>query len=304
MRAASGTIAILLFFFVGAPVAAKPTTKPPRPNWTYVEKRLRQNGLSASFIKVLHRHYETKDFADVLELNCLLFLRTTDYHAPQVSPAAVDSMRDFMRRQRSSLTSAKKKYGVPGSVVAGLLWMESRYGDNPGRFHVASAYLHLVQATRAPVLAHLKKEAAPRFTAHLSRAETRTLVKKAKQKSAWAIAELKALQTMYKRDHKLVIGLRGSFAGAFGMPQFIPSSYVHYARAAPGSGKRAPDLYKVADAIHSVAYYLHASGWRQKRKSSHVKALLKYNNSRDYADAILKLARLAEAGDERAPASN
>ena len=105
--------------------------------------------------------------------------------------------------------------------------------------------------------------------------------------------ELKALQTMHKRNAKALAGLKGSFAGAFGYPQFIPSSYVKWSRSQT-KGKPA-DLTKPADAIESVAFYLKDNGWKKAEKS-HTKALMRYNNSDTYAAAIIELASKARRG--------
>lgn len=290
------TIAVLLLGLATAAAHAKV----PAPNWAYAEKRLKKAGLAPSFMRSLKANYDGSDFKSVVELNTLLFLRKTDYHGPQVSDEAVASVKTFIEQNKATFDAVQERYGVTPSVIAGLLWIESRYGENQGKFHVTSALVDLVQADRPSVVKHLETEAAPRFTETLSRKGKREIVLRARKKSKWAIGELKALQTMYHRDAKLVKNLRGSFAGAFGMPQFEPSSYVPYARAA---GTGVPDLSKPEDAIHSVANYLHESGWRKNKPTSFEKALLKYNHSHDYARAILRLAWQADGLDpNRIPA--
>ena len=271
-------------------------------DWNYVAQKMRGAGIKNDFAQALRRAYEPGDFATVAELNSLLFLRKTDDHTPQVSKQAVLDVRQFMRAHKQAFFAAEKKYGVSRSVVAALLWLESRYGNNAGRFHVASVFLSLAQVDQPQVILHLRGQAAPRFTPRLTSAQSDKVERKARDKAKWALQELKALQQMYERDRQLTLSLRGSFAGAFGMPQFIPSSYVTYARAS-STGKRAADLTRADDAIHSVAHYLKVSGWRQARRPSHEKALLKYNNSRDYARAILQLADLAENQKARLPAA-
>ncbi|MBX3023068.1 MAG: lytic murein transglycosylase [Bdellovibrionales bacterium] len=269
-------------------------------DWSYVHKKLKAAGFKAKFITAMRKSYDPAEFTSVLELNTLLFLRKADYHSPQLSDQSVSDVRKFMQDNHATLQAAEKKYGVSPTVITSLIWMESRFGTNLGRFHVASVFLNLLQADRPEVLAHLKLEAAPRFTPKLTKKAAGDIVKKAKTKAKWAIAELKAIEKMYAQDKELVNGLKGSFAGAFGMPQFIPSSYVHYARAA--KGKHAPDLTHPEDAIHSVAHYLKESGWRKSKAASHEKALMRYNNSRDYARAILKLAERASETGKRLPA--
>lgn len=274
-----------------------------QPDWSYAEKRMRKAGLKSRFIKNLKAHYETEKFTQVVELNLLLFLRKADYHGVQVSPEAVADVRKFMMANPGAVKRAQSEHGVPGSVVASLLWLESRHGQNKGEFHVPSAYVHLVQSERLSVQQHLQV-AAKNFTRKVTPKARKEITKRTKKKAEWALAELKAIQTMQNGNPKTVAGLRGSFAGAFGMPQFIPSSFVKYAKSA--AKKRPADLGRADDAILSVAYYLKANGWKKANKS-HVASLMKYNNSKDYANAILKLAKFVDTAtaeeSKRLPAS-
>lgn len=278
-----------LLFLLSAHAVAKDI----KPDWKYVEWRLSQAKVDGKFIKAMKDHYESQGFQDVLELNVLLFLKKADYHGPQITDDAVKDVQKFMRENSRALHAAQKKYKVPAATVASLLWMESRYGQNVGRYKVASVFLHLLQSERRDVIAHLK-ESATRFTSDKITARTSAeIAERAKKKAKWARAELEALAKMFDRNSRMVTNLKGSFSGAFGIPQFLPSSYNHWARSAsPGV---APDLTSPDDAIHSVAYYLRDAGWRGAR--NHVKALMRYNNSRDYANAILKLS--ARAGVAR-----
>lgn len=119
------------------------------------------------------------------------------------------------------------------------------------------------------------------------------ITKRAKSKSDWALAELKALRDIHRKDKTYLKGLKGSYSGAFGMAQFIPSSYNSLAR--PFKKGHSADLGKPEDAIASVAHYLHAHGWRRKQTRSHKRALMRYNNSEDYAQAILGLSKRSSA---------
>lgn len=280
------SLALLVF-------AAVAEAKEPDADWRFVETRLKKSGLKKKFIAELKTMYEPKHFRRVVELNVLLFLRQSDDHGIQVSHAAVENVKAFIDDHQSSLQFAEKEHGVSGSVIASLLWLESRHGVNTGRFHVPSVYLHLIQATRPEVVTHLHKN-AKNFTpkGRVSNKNLRDITARTKTKTAWAISELKALQQIHQRDGQILRQLRGSFAGAFGIPQFLPSSYLKWARTIRKKG--SPDLYKPQDAIHSVAFYLRDNGWKKGRKKSFVPALLRYNNSHDYAHAILKLAEKVE----------
>ena len=172
-------------------------------------------------------------------------------------------------------------------MIASLLWIETRHGQNQGSFHVASSYVHLLQADRADVLTYLQTKAVD-YNSKVTKKQRKEIKKRTKTKGEWALKELHAVEKIYKRDGKLAMNLRGSFSGAFGLPQFLPSSYNEYARAS--KKKKIPNLYKSSDAIYSVGYYLKRHGWRAPKNKTHLKALMKYNNSHDYAEAILKLA--------------
>jgi membrane-bound lytic murein transglycosylase B len=280
----------LLCFVLFWPVTSlaklvKPTS--PQTDWSFVEKKLKKSGFNKKFIKQLKSDYETKHFEMVLKLNVLLFLVTSDYHGVQVTEEGIKNVRSFLKKNEKFFIQAEKEYGVSRHVIASLLWIETRHGQNQGTFHVASSFLHLLQADRKDIVAYLQNK-APEFNKKVSAKQKKEIQKRTVKKAEWALKELKALESLHKRDPKLAFNLRGSFSGAFGLPQFLPSSYGHWARA---SQKNAvPDLYKPSDAICSVGHYLQKHGWKWKKNKTHVKALMKYNNSRDYAEAILKLA--------------
>lgn len=266
------------------PMASAPV---PESDWKFTRKQLKLAGLSEAFIKDLQKYYEPKDFEEVVRLNVLLFLKKADIHGVQVTDQAVSDVTAFVKEHSDRLKKANSLYGVPGNVVASLLWIESRYGKNLGHFHVPSVYLHLVQAPRADVQKYLLTQTG-RYTESVTPAQRARILKRTHDKAKFALGELHALQRAYNWKWKLDSNFRGSFSGAFGMPQFLPSSYVHFARSV--NPKAQPVLDEADDAIMSVAYFLKMHGWRTRQKSTHIKALRAYNNSLDYANAILMLS--------------
>jgi membrane-bound lytic murein transglycosylase B len=280
-------LALLSVFFISAAEKPNSVVSVPKADWPYVEKKLKKSGFKPSFVRALKKHYETKHFETVVKLNVLLFLVTSNYHGVQVSEEGVKNVRSFLAKNEKFFAQAEKEYGVSRHVIASLLWIETRHGENQGSFHVASSYLHLLQADRKPVIDFLQSKAAD-YNSKVTKKQRREIVTRTKTKGDWALKELQALQKLYFKNAKLATTLRGSFSGAFGLPQFLPSSYQHWARAS--QKKAVADLYKPSDAICSVANYLKQHGWKAAKNKTHLKALMKYNNSRDYAEAILKLA--------------
>lgn len=257
------------------------------PKWNFAAKKMVSSGLKKKFILELKRQYEPESFRPVVELNVLLYLKKADIHAIQVSKDSQENVRRFMAINKLMLSKAERDFGVSGSVIASLLWIESRHGQNTGQFHVPSVYVHLIQSDNKPVQDHLLVKAKD-YKKKLTKKDIAEIKKRTKKKAAWALTELKALQKMWERDPKMLRTLRGSFSGAFGMAQFLPSSYGKYAVSSL-KGK-VPNLATAGDSIYSVGYYLKKHGWKQDRKKSHSKALFGYNNSYDYGNAILKLA--------------
>lgn len=281
-----------LWLFISFSYPAAYASEPPTPDWTYVEKKLHRAGLEKNFINALKNSYEEKNFLFVIKWNLLLFLKKTNYHAIQITDEAVENVQKFINQNEETLEQTEHDYGVGKRVIASLLWMETRHGLNYGNFHVPSVFIHLLQVDRKPVVKYLKQSGNEFSTKKITARQKKKIATRTKSKVRWALGELKSLQYMYKKNPEILRSLNGSFAGAFGMPQFLPTSYKHWARTP--NKKQAPNLFSAKDAIYSVGYYLKDNGWKQKKSKTHVKALMRYNNSRDYAEAILEIADRAK----------
>lgn len=141
---------------------------------------------------------------------------------------------DFMREHKNSLEKAEKKTGVPAEVIVSIIGVETRYGKNMGSF---------------PVIQSLA-----------------TLAFDYPRRAKFFRSELEHFLLLAKEGSLDPATTKGSFAGAIGMPQFMPSSYRNYGVAASGNGKR--DLVSsVDDTILSVANYLKKNGWKSGEKT-------------------------------------
>lgn len=290
---------LLISFCSGSFVWAK-SAKPKRepvnelkisPDAKWLNKELLQAGVSNRFRKLMIKQYDKKSFSQVMKLNVLGFLKPAN-HMNLVSDEAVKACRKFIKKNKDDLMQAQRDYQVSPEAVSALLWIETRHGSLKGRFHVASVYLHLMQGNREGIknklLAYAKKEKQI-GTPYTEKEMKNKIEERTKRKSLWAIEQVKALEEINSTKLKNIKNLRGSFAGAFGVPQFIPSSYKDF--ALPSQPETNSDLFKVSDSILSVANYLNLHGWNQKNPESKIKALMDYNNSRDYADSILEIEK-------------
>ena len=152
-----------------------------------------------------------------------------DYRRRNVSPKNIRQGARFMIRLRESLIKAEAQFGVAGEIIAAIIGVETRYGTYLGNFQTAEA------------LATLGFE-YPR-------------------RAKFFRKELEAF-FLYARENNIdPLSVRGSYAGAFGIPQFLPSSYRQFAVDFNGDG--VADLFSAKDAVGSVANFLAAHGWQR-----------------------------------------
>ena len=292
---------LFILFFIGfcSSGFARVPSNPLSGDKEWLRKELQRIGFSNSFIEESIDNYEPRGFNTVVTLNLLGFLQPSGPHLLEVTPKAVSRTASFIQENQLAFQQAKTRYDVPADVISSLLWIETRHGEDVGTFQTVSVYLHLLQAKRAVNVDKLTKLALAKNkeTKKYKPQELRgMMVERTKKKAAWAQEQLIALASLRKKKHVDVKSLRGSYAGAFGLPQFIPSSYRDFAAAQKESA--IPNLTKAGDAIMSVARYLSESGWSNDNPEAKIGALMKYNNSRDYADGILRISQRLPANEK------
>jgi membrane-bound lytic murein transglycosylase B len=150
------------------------------------------------------------------------------YRALFLTPERIQAGAEFSETQRAALALAAARYGVPGEIIVAIIGVETVYGRNTGGYRVIDA------------LTTLAFDYPPR--AEFFRKELENFL-------------------LFARDADIdTLALKGSYAGAIGIPQFMPGSYRRYAVDLDGDGKQ--DLSNsFADAIGSVANFLKAHGW-------------------------------------------
>ncbi|MAR00374.1 MAG: lytic murein transglycosylase B [Oceanospirillaceae bacterium] len=135
---------------------------------------------------------------------------------------------EFMEKYADILAEAEAKYGVPKEIITAIIGVETFYGTRQGGYRVLDSLSTLAfDYPERPIF--------------------------------WR--ELKALFALAEAEQVDPATVKGSYAGAMGFGQFIPTSYLAYAVDGDGDGKR--DLWNnPTDAIHSVANYFSKHGWK------------------------------------------
>lgn len=152
------------------------------------------------------------------------------YRALFVTSGRARDGSDYWAAHEPLLARAQAEYGVAPEIIVAILGVETSYGAVLGRHRAIDALTTLAFAY------------PPR--------------------AAFFRRELEALLRLAREESLDLGSLAGSYAGALGQPQFIPSSYLAYAVDFDGDGRR--DLWRSdADVIGSVAHYLARHGWRR-----------------------------------------
>ena len=153
-----------------------------------------------------------------------------EYRALLISERRISEGVQFWRKFPRTLERAEKKYGVPPQYVVAIIGVETFYGRNTGNWRVVDA------------LTTLAFDYPPR--------------------AGFFRSELESYLLMARDTNIDVFSVRGSYAGAIGIPQFMPSSARRYAVDFDGNGRI--DLEKSrSDAIGSVANFLKVHGWQR-----------------------------------------
>lgn len=150
------------------------------------------------------------------------------YRSRFIEPVRIKAGIAFWDRHAAIIRAASEKYGVPEEIIVGIIGVETIYGRNTGNYQTLSALSTL--AFDYPRRAELFRR------------------------------ELEDLLLMAREQHADPLDYRGSYAGALGLPQFLPSSVRNYAVDFDGDG-HIDLLGSPADAIGSVARYMQMHGW-------------------------------------------
>jgi len=195
-----------------------------------IEAVLAQAQLREAIINAMSRPAEAKPWRD--------------YRPIFIQPKRIDDGRAFIKANREALQRAEDKYGVPKEIVAAILGVETSYGGNKGSYPVVDALYTLAFAY-------------PR-TGDPAKADREN------KREAFFRDELAQLFALGKEEGLDITTLKGSYAGAMGWGQFMPSSYRDYAVDGDGDGKR--DLFNdLDDVFASVAnYFAKKGGWQAK----------------------------------------
>ena len=221
----------------GQTVVPAPTPVPPveesRPDFTEFISQLKQQALAAGVSEAMAN--TALDGLEPLEVvverdrsQPEVVLSTDQYVSRRLTRAFVRTAAGNYREHRGELEPIATKYGVPANVIVAIWGMESNFGRFTG--------------TRPTVQA------------------LATLAWEGRRRAFFTTELINALQILDKGYIELA-NMKGSWAGAMGQTQFMPSSYLAHAQDYDGDGRR--DIWNtLPDVFASIANYMVAYGWK------------------------------------------
>lgn len=231
-------VAFFWLFIAGFSFSAQAASPPP-PTYAYSAKPLglwilefreeaKSQGISDALLDELFGHFAPIDKVIDLDRRQPESTRTfTQYIESTVPQFRIKEGRRLLAANRAQLQKISAEYGVPANVIVALWGMETSYGKITGNFNVPRALATLAYEGRR----------AEFFRKELMNA-------------------LKIIQ----QGHIKLASMQGSWAGAMGQSQFMPSSFLSYAVDYNNDGRR--DIWGTqADVFASIANYLKRSGW-------------------------------------------
>ena len=193
---------------------------------------------------------------------------------------------EFLQERDALLRAAEDRYRVARQDIVAILMWESGLGRHVGRhrvFNVLIAQLlyleQAMQVARAEQQSIAEPATAPEATPQAQARRVQKLTRR-------AITNLVALLRLAKAKGQDPTLMQGSWAGAIGYPQFMPSSFKY---ATDGDGDGIIDLNHWPDAIFSVANYLHAQGYGPSAAARR-RSIFRYNPIDSYVDGIIRYA--------------
>jgi membrane-bound lytic murein transglycosylase B len=197
---------------------------------TYIDDLVDEHGFAHEELQQLFSDAQRKQsILDAIARPAERTLKWHEYRQIFLKEPRINQGLEFWGQNQAALEAAEQKYGVPPEYVVAIIGVETRYGRVTGSYRAVDA------------LATLGFDYPPR--------------------SKFFRGELTHLLLLAREEHVNPRSLKGSYAGAMGLGQFIPSSFRAYAVDFDGDGQR--DIWgNTTDAIGSVANYFARHGWR------------------------------------------
>ena len=265
------------------PPRAEATAQKDADPFQALQKKLIQDGFNSQKIKRLYSRPQVFFEADGVTILFTYSEAKVDYDQ-FANNWSIDKAKKYMQKHQEDLNRIENAYGVDSRVITAILLVETGLGKNVGK----RSTLNSLSTLASLMYPEIRRNFYQQIPAE-KRPPKKKFEKSAKRRSKWAYAELKAfLKYAYQEGFDPAV-IPGSFAGAMGYAQFMPSNILAYGK--DGNDDGTIDLLTHPDSMASIANFLKRHGWRPgiSRKKME-KVIYHYNHSDYYVKTILKIA--------------
>ena len=231
-----------LLLAVSAAAAAANPSPDPALRQAFLEHANSEYGLPAADVEAwLARSEYRQSIVNAMSRPAEKVKPWRDYRPIFISDKRIRDGQAFLARHRDALAKVEADTGVPAEMIVAIIGVETSYGGNTGSYPVLDAlytlgFFYPVSGDPGQV----EREAA---------------------RGRFFRDELAQVMLLAREENLDLASLKGSYAGAMGYGQFMPSSYRAYARDGDGDGRR--DLFgSLDDVFASIANYFVAHGWQ------------------------------------------
>ncbi|MDY0132015.1 MAG: lytic murein transglycosylase [Desulforegulaceae bacterium] len=252
----------------------------------YIKQKLINDGFDKEYIEKIYSPESIKfEFGSTT-----LFFTVSEYKLDYdrfLGPDFVKKGKEYINKYEETFSMVKEKYKVPPEIITAILTVETKLGGFIGNRPVLSSLSSIASLENSKIQKMVQKS----IPSQKNRYSGDDFVKRAENRADFGYKELKKFIDFAKEFDHDTSEIIGSYAGAVGIPQFMPSNIPVYARDGDMDGKI--DLLNHKDAIASVGNYLKMHGWPENQDEKKlIPVILRYNKSMPYAQTVLKLSQL------------
>ena len=250
-----------------------------------VKKRLIKDGFNAKMISDIYNspevYFDVKSISGYFKHNEATLNYKQFHHTQNLKKA-----KKYLIKNKKTLSRVEKEYGVDKEIIVAVMLVETRLGGFTGVSRVLNVFSTMAALKSEGPIENLWEQIPAR-----KRLKRHEFLIKANRKADWAYKELKAFLKYTSSQRFSPLDIRGSYAGAIGLAQFLPSSILSYGKDGNKNGQI--NLFEHEDAIESIANYLKSFGWKPgiNRKKAY-KVLFNYNRSSYYVNTLLTISDL------------
>lgn len=278
-------LSVFTFFFASISFAESDAIHENKVYFHGLKQKLVTDGFDAGYIDSLYANEKTIFDSEGIGLFFIHNEGILNYES-FANKTSIWRAKKYIKKHHDYFGTVEKKFGVDKTVITAIILVETGLGTYMGK--------RLVINTLSTMAALSDPEISEFLWSSISeekRLPREKFDKKVNSKSTWAYNELKAFIKYVEMEQLDPYAVYGSYAGAMGIAQFMPSNILSFAQ--DGNKDGSIDMFNHADAIASIANYLKHYGWHSKiDKEQAQEVLFTYNHSDYYVNILIKISEL------------